>query len=326
MSSTLPTTQQTGTPSTSADLSDIEHWLRLTPRSACLLLLIAAALWGGGNVAQKTVLEHLDPISAVGLRCAVGAIVIAPLALGALWQSSRECRASMFGVGALLAIAMLLQQSAYAGTSVSNASFLVSTATVMTPVAAWLLFGEKPSWVVWSSAAMTMAGVLLLVGGLQAMQGGDLLSLLSAAVYAFWMIKLGQHMQRHGNALSLGLAQFLTVAVLTLPFGMAGGNLTQEAIVAAAPELLIMGVFATAIAFGLQTLAQSRVSASHAAVMVSSEGVFGALSAALLLNEKLTPMALAGAALVLVAVIFLASKSASPAAPTIRPAVAKNAA
>jgi drug/metabolite transporter (DMT)-like permease len=31
------------------------------------LLLLAAAFWGFGNVAQKTVLDHLDPLSAVGM-------------------------------------------------------------------------------------------------------------------------------------------------------------------------------------------------------------------------------------------------------------------
>jgi drug/metabolite transporter (DMT)-like permease len=304
------------------DRDEVRSWPQharapwLTSRSASLLLLLAAALWGGGNVAQKTVLEHLDPISAVGLRCAVGAIVIAPFAIRTLWSLSRGCLSSMLGISTLLTIAMLLQQWAYLGTSVSNASFLVSTATVMTPIAAWALIGERPGWVVCGSAVTTLAGVLLLVGGIQTIQVGDLLSLLAAAVYALWMIKLGQHMQRFGNALSLGLAQFLTVAALTLPFGMAGGNLTLGAVVAAAPELLIMGVFATAIAFCLQSLAQAYVSPSHAAVMVSSESVFGALSAALFLGERLTPTAFCGAAMVLAAVLFLAARRDSPASPT----------
>lgn len=44
--------------------------------------LIAAALWGFGNVAQKTVLEHLDPFSAVGLRRLIGGFLMLPLAGG----------------------------------------------------------------------------------------------------------------------------------------------------------------------------------------------------------------------------------------------------
>jgi hypothetical protein len=37
----------------------------VTRFSANLLLLLAAAFWGYGNIAQKTVLEHLDPFSAM---------------------------------------------------------------------------------------------------------------------------------------------------------------------------------------------------------------------------------------------------------------------
>jgi drug/metabolite transporter (DMT)-like permease len=45
---------------------------------ANLLLLFAAALWGFGNVAQKTVLVHLDALSAVGLRCLIGGLLVLP--------------------------------------------------------------------------------------------------------------------------------------------------------------------------------------------------------------------------------------------------------
>ncbi|MCF6113322.1 EamA family transporter [Mesorhizobium muleiense] len=43
------------------------------------LLLLAAAFWGFGNVAQKTVLDHLDPLSAVGMRCLIAGLMAAPL-------------------------------------------------------------------------------------------------------------------------------------------------------------------------------------------------------------------------------------------------------
>ena len=45
------------------------------------LLLLAAAFWGFGNVAQKTVLEHLDPLSAVGMRCLIAGLIAAPLTM-----------------------------------------------------------------------------------------------------------------------------------------------------------------------------------------------------------------------------------------------------
>lgn len=127
---------------------------------ANLLLLVAAALWGFGNIAQKTVLEHLDPFSADGLRCLVGGLLILPLLR--LDRGGWEVpgfSASAYRVAALLAIALSLQQAAYLPTSVTNAGFLVNTATVITPILAWVFFQERTSLRVWGAAGVTMIGI-----------------------------------------------------------------------------------------------------------------------------------------------------------------------
>jgi len=150
------------------------------------LLLLAAAFWGFGNVAQKTVLDHLDPLSAVGMRCLIAGLLAAPLMM---FERGRELgpdyRISLIKVSALFSISIAIQQVSYLGTSVTNASFLVSTATVMTPLAAWLLVGERPTAVIGLAAGMTLVGVLLLSSGLTAsFSQGDLAAILSAACYA----------------------------------------------------------------------------------------------------------------------------------------------
>ena len=82
---------------------------------------------------------------------------------------------SLVKVSALFAVSIVIQQVAYLGTSVTNASFLVNTATVMTPLAAWLLIGERATAVIWLAAGATLVGVLLLSGGLSAsFSRGDL--------------------------------------------------------------------------------------------------------------------------------------------------------
>ncbi|MFN4156619.1 MAG: EamA family transporter [Paracoccaceae bacterium] len=88
---------------------------------ANLLLMAAAALWGFGNVAQKTVLEHLDPFSAVGLRCLIGGLVIlrvmrldrdGVLASG-YWPSAIR-------VAAIFALTLVVQQLTYLSAPASN--------------------------------------------------------------------------------------------------------------------------------------------------------------------------------------------------------------
>lgn len=274
---------------------------------ANLLLLVAAALWGFGNIAQKTVLEHLDPFSAVGLRCLIGGLLILPLLrLDRGGTIAPDFWSSAVRVASLLALALTLQQTAYLSTSVTNAGFLVNTATVITPILAWVLFRERTSLRVWGAAGATMIGIFMLCGGLQGFGHGDLVSLISALFYAAWMIELGRHMQTFGNPVRTACTQFLVTAALALPIGALWGSLSASAALAAAPELLVLGAGSTALAFGLQTVALRYTPASHAAVIVSAEGVFGAMAAALFLGERMSVTAFFGAALMLAAIIHLA--------------------
>lgn len=289
----------------------------MTRLSANLMLLLAAAFWGFGNVAQKTVLEHLDPFSAVGLRCLIAALLVAPFALSGRTSRPAADWASLARVSTLFSISIALQQYAYLETSVTNASFLVNTATVMTPLAAWLLLGERPASIVVLAAAVTLFGILLIAGELDTASRGDLVALLSAACYALWMVELGRHMQAHGDAAMAASAQFMLAALLMLPVGLTNGGITGAAVVAAAPELVILGVFSTAAAFGIQTVAQRFTTASHAAVIVSAESVFGAAGAALLLGERLSATVTLGALIVLAAILLLAIQSRSQPHPKL---------
>ena len=99
--------------------------------------------------------------------------------------------------------------------------------------------------------------------------------------------------------------QFALTAVLLLPVGVLRG-LSPAAAWAAGPELLVLGVFSTALAFGIQTVAQRFTSAGHAAVVVSAESVFGATAAAVVLGERVTPAGAAGGLLVLAAIALVA--------------------
>lgn len=282
---------------------------------ANLLLLFAAALWGLGNVAQKTVLVHLDALSAVGLRCLIGGLLVLPFVL-----TERRLPAgpghfsSLARVGALFAISITLQQLCYLGATVTNASFLVSTATVMTPLAAWLLIGERPTASLAAAAGLTMVGALLLSGGFASLSSGDLTAILSAACYALWMVELGRHMQTHARPFTAAATQFLGAAAFALPLGAMQGNLSLAAAFAAGPELAVLGVFSTAIAFGIQIAAQRFTSASHAAVIVSAESVFGALGAAILLGERNSPAGALGAAIILGAILSVAMSNRTPRA------------
>lgn len=187
---------------------------------AHLALLLAAAFWGFGNIAQKTVLDHMGPMTATCLRCGIAALAALPL----VWlergtRRDRRWWLSALGVAALFAVAISIQQTAYLSASVTNASFLVNTATILTPLLAWFLLREPTGDIGIAAAIVTLAGVFLMSNGafgFAAFNWGDAACLVSAVFYALWMVALGRHAQQFGSPFICAFIQFAAAAALAL--------------------------------------------------------------------------------------------------------------
>jgi drug/metabolite transporter (DMT)-like permease len=248
----------------------------MSKQVAYIALIIAAAFWGFGNIPQKTVLDHMGPIYATMLRCTIAALVVLPFVLAEHGRPTRPGWArSVFGVALTFTAALSVQQVAYLNATVVNASFLVNTATVLTPLIAWLHFGETTGPFGIVAAFLTLVGIGLMadgVAGFTALNAGDIACLVSAVFYAFWMV------------------------------------------LQAAPELMVLGVVSTAGAFGLQTVAQRYVPASKAAVLVSGESIFGAIGACTVLAERPPITVCLGAALIFASILLVTIEPEDPVA------------
>lgn len=276
------------------------------------LLLLTAVIWGVGNVSHKTILAHLDPMAVVFLTSVIAGVVTLPIAMR---EREPVTNAGWFPsvtrVVLLFALGCVVQQLSYVSTTVTNSSLLISVSTVITPIAAWLIMRERPSALILFVAIMTVVGSALLAGGVSGSATiGDAFAILTAICFAVWTVELGRHVQAHGRPFATAAAQFLGTAVATLPFALQG-TMRLQTILAAWPELVMLGVFSTAIGFCMQTIALRYTTSSHAAVICSGEGVFAAISAAALLGERLSPDGFLGAGVIL-SCVLLAAISAGP--------------
>ena len=286
----------------------------ISPAMAGALLLCAAFFWGLGNVANKTVLEHVGPLTAVSLRCLIAVAVILPLALREKRLSGDSGADLAWVPGAvtvslLFAAAMALQQIAYLTTTVTNASFLVNTAAILTPILAWTLFGDRPGLRIVIAAPLTLLGAFLMAGAtfrLSALNPGDIACLGSALLFALWMVALGRHAMARGRSFGTSALQFSVAGLVLLPMAAESETTTLAAVQAALPELLILGVFSTAAAFALQTFAQRFVSSSTAAILVSAESLFGVAGAVLLIGEVILLISGIGAVSILGGILLVA--------------------
>jgi drug/metabolite transporter (DMT)-like permease len=286
----------------------------VTPVNAHWVALAAAFAWGVSSVPHKTIADHLDGFTATGLTCLVGALVLAPLANRESLKARSDQKTDLWlalKVTLFFALAATLQQFGFIHTTVTNAGFLVNTVAVITPVVAWIFYRQRPSLKIALASIVTLSGIVLLTeGGLEHFSWGAGLCLASALCYAFWTLAVGQHVLRCQAPFMLTFIQLLITGVVTLVIGLTVYLPLPSSILAALPEIVIIGVMGKGVAYALNAVAQQHLSASCTAVIVSAEAVFGAMFAFWLLGETLTSVRACGAGLIILGV-FVASRSQS---------------
>jgi drug/metabolite transporter (DMT)-like permease len=281
------------------------------PRSlANLLLLSAGAIWGMGFVAQSTAMETVGPILFVALRFALATVAMLPFALIESRRAPRPLtRAEMggfAGIGLLLTGGMLVQQIGMLTTTVTNAGFLTGLYVVFVPFVAVLLFRERPHAAVWPGAALAFAGIFLLSGGeIGRLTAGDWLNVLCALFWAFQVFLIGRYAAGTGRPVTLAVTQFAVCFVVASLLAAFLEPFPLDGVIAALPEILFAGIVSGGIAFTLQVVGQRWTTAPQAAIFLSTEAVFAALFAALILGERLPATGALGCALILAAILVV---------------------
>ncbi|KAA3511890.1 DMT family transporter [Agrobacterium vitis] len=280
----------------------------MTRIQANLLLLLAAAIWGGGFVAQSTAMDHLGAHWFNALRFGIATLVLLPFAV----LESRRSRdrlsvgdVRMFIIiGVLLFAAQTAQQFGLKTTTVTNASFLTGLYVVIVPVLAVVFLRHRPHWVIWPSALAALLGILLLSGGsLSALSTGDGLTILCAGFFAVQILLTGRIIQTLSRPLALATIQFAVTALLCTLAALSLEPISLADIENSMTQILYGGLLSSGLAFSLQIIGQRYTSSSQAAIFMSSEALFGALLGAVILHESLAPIGYLGCALMFLAML-----------------------
>ncbi|MCU0830227.1 MAG: DMT family transporter [Rhizobiaceae bacterium] len=281
----------------------------MTRGKANLLLAIAAGIWGMGFVAQSTAMEHVGPMVFTGLRFLAATLAVLPFALAerraAPTGEGVPWRAFML-IGVFLFLAIASQQYGLLTTSVSNSGFLTGLYVVFTPMLGLLLFRLKPHWAIWPGGAMALTGIYLLTGAhASELVPGDVMTVFCALMWAFQVLLVARAMAVSPRPYTLAATQFAICAGLGLALALPTEVFDMAGIIAALPEILFAGIISGGLAFTLQIIGQRHTTPGAAALILSTEALFAAMFAALLLGERLGPTAMLGAGLILAAILLV---------------------
>ena len=278
-------------------------------------LLLAAAIWGFGFVATAKTLESLHPLWSNAARFAVAA----PLGLLLFRHRIVLDRAHLTAAAAasvLLAATFTFQTWGLAHTTVARSSLITGLYAIFTPLVAPLFRAPAPRVLHVVGAVVAVAGLWLLSGGWDdAAQGfnlGDALTLGCALVSAAHIHVVGK-VAPGRDPFALNALQLAFVALWSvLGAAVSGVPLPDTVDASALWALLFLAIFSSVVAFGIQMMAQQRVSPSTAATLFLLETPFGVMFGALLLAERLGWIQLAGGVLMLAGCVVSVRADVAP--------------
>jgi len=275
------------------------------------LLMLTALIWGAAFVAQRLGMEHVGPFTFNGVRFALGALALQPL----IWKmqrtraregggtgiASRRIMWCGLAAGCVLFAGAALQQVGIVHTTAGKAGFITGLYVVMVPLFG-LALGQRAGTGTWIGALAAAAGLYLLsVNEDFSIAYGDVLELIGAVFWAGHVLLIGKLSPGMDgvDAVKLAAAQFVVCAALSLGAGIAVEPITLAGLSGAAVPILYGGLMSVGVAYTLQVVAQRDADPAHAAIILSLEAVFAAVTGYFMLDEVLSMRAMLGCGLML---------------------------
>ncbi len=277
--------------------------VRLNRWQADGVLLMTAAVWGGGFTAQRVAALHLGPLMINGIRFLLAAAVLLPLVRFNINISKKDLPGVILA-GILLSLASNLQQLGLRFTTAGNAGFITGLYVILVPILLWIFWRERVRWAIITATGLAVIGMFFInAEGIFRFSIGDLYELFGVVFWALHVIIIGI-MVRKMDVLAFSIGQFGVCGILNLSFGLSIEPHQLSSIIASGWALLYAGIISGGIGYTLQALGQKFSPSSDAALILSLEAVFAAMFGFLFLQEKATTPQIFGYVLIFSAVVL----------------------
>lgn len=275
---------------------------------ACAGLLFMTLIWGFAFVVIKTSLDYVPPLYMLAARFTISAVVLAIPFIKRLIHISKETLIHGIWIGLALFFAELFQTYGCLYTTAGKNAFLTTIYVILTPLLTWTICKKKPRARVYIAAVISLVGIGLisLTSISFTVQLGDYLTLICGFFYALQIVLIGKYALDE-DPIVLCIIQLATGAWLSwvtapLVSGTIRPYMYSKDVMYA---MLYLGLLSTLVCFLLQNICQRYAPPAPAAILMSMESVFGALSSVIFLGEIMSPRMIVGCVLMFAAVIIV---------------------
>ena len=304
------------------------HKLRNT-----FFLFLTAMIWGAAFVAQSVSMDYIGPFTFICLRSVIGGLFLIPviIVLDGIRKKSQNESADVVNsenilhieteekqrlswknkqlieggivCGIFLFFANCFQQTGIQYTTVGKAGFITTFYIIIVPLIG-LFFKKYCGILTWIGVVVALAGLYFLcITQKLTIQRGDALILCCSVLYAGQILAI-DHYNPFVDGVKMSCIQFLTGGILGAVFMLLFENPSIAMILSAAGPILYTGIMSTGVGYTLQILGQKGLNPTVAALILSLESVFSALSGYLFLHQVLTTRELIGCALMFIAIVL----------------------
>ena len=281
------------------------HQLQL--KIAPWALLSVAAVWGLAFVVMKDAIERQTVNNFLVSRFVVAVLVMILIRPQCLKLINKDLLTRGSLAGLFLGAGYILQTLGLARTGAAITGFITGLYIVFTPLLASLILKARITKLTWTCVGIATVGLALLSLQGWSIGTGELLVLGSAFAFGAHIIALGKWSGGRD-------AYALTVVQLSVCGVMAGVASIFEGGYQLPPDggvwatVIFTAVFATAVAFVVQTWSQAHMGTTKVAVILTMEVVFAAFFAIIFGGETLTLQKALGGILVLLAMFVIVIK------------------
>lgn len=268
-------------------------------------MVAVTAVWGYSFLLVHEAVATYPVFPFLAIRFSLAAAVLAPVLFRRAIRAGWPALAGGFWMGAALFSGYAFQTWGLTLTSAAHGGFITGLFVVLAPLLECALLRRWASPASWAAVALSTAGLALLSlsGSLASLNLGDLLSLACAGAYAVHLVLTSRMAQRHDTG-ALVLAQIGTVAVLAWGASALFGGAPWPLPRAAAVAIVVTALFATCLAYYVQTAYQKSASALQTAVIFTLEPVFAGLFAVVVGGERLGIRGVLGGLLIVAAMLL----------------------
>lgn len=282
----------------------------LSPLVADGLLFFIALIWGSTFIIVKKTIEQIPPVAFNSIRFLIASILLLAIFLYRPKKLNRQVFLDGSVLGVVLFLTFTCQTIGLKFVTASETGFITGLYLIFVPLISVLFLGKKIEFKTGVAVLIAFLGLFLIsFTGKVSVGIGEFLVLLNALFVAFHILLVDYYGKRD-DVFALTSIQIFVLTILSVLYTtfFEGWSfkltLNGEVIFA----FLLTGVFATVVAFLIQTYAQKYTTPTKAAVIFTFEPLSSAFFGYFLGGEVLKFSQYVGAFLIFISMLILEIK------------------